>query len=184
MWREVWEACEGQEESKENELERLYETNEAKYSGITIHEFLTSKKMESSQLNLFESLEYSDIKFMIKQELLPDVDLLEVVESKLELIGQSDTLYLVISLIRYRTEAGRLERADENLTKALYSLISKIDLEHILDQNKIIFQLNNLVEGHLEFQDMIHMFKISFLDQEEQIIKSELLTFISEVTEE
>ena len=28
------------------------------------------------------------------------------------------------------------------------------------------------------------MFKISFLDQEEQIIKSELLTFISEVTEE
>ena len=121
---------------------------------------------------------------MIKQELLPDVDLLEVIESKLDLIGQSDTLYLIISLIRYRTEAGRLQKADEHLTKALYSVISKIDLEHILDQNKIIFQLNSLVVDHLEFQDMIHMFKISFLDQEEQIIKSELLTFISEVTEE
>ena len=50
---------------------------------------------------------------MIKQELLPDVDLLEVIDSKIGLIGQSDTLYLIISLIRYRTEAGKLKFANE-----------------------------------------------------------------------
>jgi hypothetical protein len=76
---------------------------------------------------------------MIKQQLLPDVEILQIMDLKLSVIGQSDTLYLVISLIRQRTEAGKKNFANHEFTKVLYSLISKIDTEHILDQNKILF---------------------------------------------
>ena len=85
---------------------------------------------------------------MTKRQLLPDVEILQIIDSKLQLIGQSDSLYLIISLIRQRTEAGKTKFANREFTKVLYSLLSKIDTEHILDQNKILFQLNSIVKDH------------------------------------